>query len=694
MKHRVLRTIFCAGLFLAPNFLLAQSSIADSLAQLLVSAPADTHRVSLLVDYAWEINRAESEKAINLLWEAVALAQKLKFSKGEAYAWNGLGAAHEMIDSLAKALECYNTALAIREGLGDKLGVSGIHNNLGIVYEMQGDYVKALSARRKSLRIVEALKDTIRIARVHLNLGRLFETMGLYPEAYEQTNFAREIFEIKSDSASLARTFTTLGHIRYELEIPTEAKRWYTKALGMYQRMGDQYLIADGLNDLANVLDESENKDSSRLAVKLYLQAVSIRELYDDQSGLASLYNNIGVAHKHLEEFKVAMQWLQKSLKIRTELEDRPGLMEVNNSIGDVYFGLKKYREALDYTRRYAVIAEESGDEKYIWKSYKDFAKIYAAMGNWPKAYEYRVKYDEYRWGRFTEARAKDFERNEVIFNDGRSQREINRQQQELAQAQTRTWALIGGALVLALLAALLFNRNRIRARANRDLASKNVEIQHERERADNLLKNILPEKTAQELKEKNSVQPVRYESVTVLFSDFKNFTSIAEALSPEELVAELDACFRLFDHIIEEHGLEKIKTIGDTYMCAGGIPEPNQTHALDTVRAAIEMQRGLQNLMKKNTLEGKPIFEMRIGIHTGPVVAGVVGSRKFAYDIWGDTVNTAARLEHGSEAGKINISQTTWEAVREEIGCKFRGKLPAKNKGEIAMYFVEDQLP
>jgi class 3 adenylate cyclase len=124
--------------------------------------------------------------------------------------------------------------------------------------------------------------------------------------------------------------------------------------------------------------------------------------------------------------------------------------------------------------------------------------------------------------------------------------------------------------------------------------------------------------------------------------------------------------------------------------MCAGGLPEPNQTHAIDTVRTAIEMQRGLHNLMEKNALEGKPVFEMRIGIHTGPVVAGVVGSRKFAYDIWGDTVNTAARLEQGGEPGKINISQTTWDEVQHEFACNFRGKLAAKNKGEIAMYFVE----
>jgi adenylate cyclase len=153
--------------------------------------------------------------------------------------------------------------------------------------------------------------------------------------------------------------------------------------------------------------------------------------------------------------------------------------------------------------------------------------------------------------------------------------------------------------------------------------------------------------------------------------------------------VAELDQCFRLFDAITVRHGLEKIKTIGDAYMCAGGLPIPNDTHPVDAVEAAVAMQAGLQELMQKNKEAGRPVFEMRIGIHTGPVVAGVVGSHKFAYDIWGDTVNTAARLEQTGEPGRINISEATYQRVRHRFECVYRGKFPAKNKGEMDMYFV-----
>ena len=370
--------------------------------------------------------------------------------------------------------------------------------------------------------------------------------------------------------------------------------------------------------------------------------------------------------------------------------------MEVYNTIGDVHGRAGRLNLALEYTQKYYQTAQESGDEKYIQSAYKDFAEVYSAMGNFEEAYHWLFLYDSLRFHRLNEKIGASFARKEELFADEKKQKKIEEQRREirvrdaeLASARTRQFALLGGAAALLLLALLLFNRNRIRARANRELAAKNDTIQRERERADVLLKNILPEKTAEELKLHNAVQPVRYESVTVMFTDFKDFTKIAEQVSPEELINVLDECFRLFDAIVIKYGLEKIKTIGDAYMCAGGLPTPNNTHPTDAVRAALEMQNGLGLLMTKKAAAGKPVFEMRIGIHTGPVVAGVVGSHKFAYDIWGDTVNTAARLEESGEPGKVNISETTYRYVRDVFDCTFRGKLAAKNKGEIEMYFA-----
>ena len=208
--------------------------------------------------------------------------------------------------------------------------------------------------------------------------------------------------------------------------------------------------------------------------------------------------------------------------------------------------------------------------------------------------------------------------------------------------------------------------------------------------RSESLLLNILPKEIAEELKTKGSAEAKQFDEVSVMFTDFKNFTLISEKLSPAELVAEIDTCFKVFDDITGRHNLEKIKTIGDSYMCAGGLPVANTTHAIDTVSAALEIQQYIRKYSDQKIRNGKDPFEIRIGIHSGPVVAGIVGLKKFAYDIWGDTVNIASRMESTGEAGKINISGRTHELVRDKFIFTYREKIQAKNKGEIDMYFVE----
>jgi len=535
------------------------------------------------------------------------------------------------------------------------------------------------------------------MARAYSNISGVLSLGSAYPEAFEASNKARLLLENQGDVATTFKIYTQLGHNRFDMDMFSKASEWYKRSLELRQQSGDPWDIADGLMDLGNALDELENKDSSKLAVQYYLQALKIFREQDDQPSIGLVCNNLGDGYKHLEQFEEALKYLRESERIRLELDDEPGLMETYNTLNDVLFRQGKINLSLDYIRKYEAIAAKMDNSNALMGAYKDYARAYVELGDFAKAYDYQVKYNELRYKVIDEKRAQNIETQQALMSVQERQQALDRERDkaavrdaELATARTLRNALMGGAVLLMLLAGLLFNRNRLRARANRQLTAQNETIERERQRADSLLQNILPGKTAEELKTKGTVKPVHYASVTVLFSDFKNFTTIAETMSPEDLVKELDEYFRAFDAIIVRHGLEKIKTIGDAYMCAGGLPEPNTTHALDTVRAAIEMQQTIRVLAEKKSAAKQPFFEMRIGINTGPVVAGVVGSHKFAYDIWGDTVNTAARLEHGSEPGKINISETTWEQVRDTFNCTFRGKLPAKNKGEIAMYFVE----
>ena len=226
------------------------------------------------------------------------------------------------------------------------------------------------------------------------------------------------------------------------------------------------------------------------------------------------------------------------------------------------------------------------------------------------------------------------------------------------------------------------------------ELSGARQALETEKTRSDELLLNILPAKIADELKLKNEVEPRHYDSVTIMFTDFKGFTSLAEASEPRALVNDLDQYFSAFDEIIERHNLEKIKTIGDAYMCAGGLPEENRTHPVDACNAAIEIQEFVTRANRQREKMRLQPWELRIGIHTGPVMAGVVGKKKFTYDIWGDAVNVAARMESNGEAGRIALSESTYHRVKEQFECEHRGKIEAKNKGFLDTYFVDRGKP
>lgn len=224
-----------------------------------------------------------------------------------------------------------------------------------------------------------------------------------------------------------------------------------------------------------------------------------------------------------------------------------------------------------------------------------------------------------------------------------------------------------------------------------RELEVSNRRLEEERGRAEGLLLNILPVEVAQELKSKGLVSPKYFEDVTVMFTDFVGFTTSAEKLAAEELVALLNDYFTAFDEITKRHGLEKMKTVGDSYMCIGGLPVRNPSHPVDTVLAALEMVRFVVERPRSDL----PVeWGMRVGIHTGPVVAGVVGTLKFAFDVWGDTVNFSSRMESSGVPNRVNISERTYARVKDFFACEHRGKILTKDKREVDMYLVQDILP
>ena len=243
------------------------------------------------------------------------------------------------------------------------------------------------------------------------------------------------------------------------------------------------------------------------------------------------------------------------------------------------------------------------------------------------------------------------------------------------------------------LVSELLENNEKLEEKVRQrtlEIEKKSMQLEAEKSKSDQLLLNILPEEIAGELKRFGKSYARKHNQVSVLFADIKGFTTITETMAADELITQLDESFRGFDRILEKYGIEKIKTIGDCYMCACGLPTDVENNAVIAVNAALDMQEFMTGFNTTKRIQNLPVFEIRIGIHTGPVIAGVVGIRKFAYDIWGDTVNLASQMEHHSLPGKINISENTFSLIKEFFNCTSRGKIEAKSKGEIEMFFVE----
>lgn len=238
-----------------------------------------------------------------------------------------------------------------------------------------------------------------------------------------------------------------------------------------------------------------------------------------------------------------------------------------------------------------------------------------------------------------------------------------------------------------------LIQKNKLVEEQKKELTSQYNIIENEKKHSDEILLNILPDEVLTEMKQNGSVESKQFERVSVLFTDFKDFTKISKKMTPKELVDEIHTCFKTFDQITEKYGIEKIKTIGDSYMCAEGLSTTKKSHPKDLIYAALEMKDFIQKRKLEKQKKGEEFFEVRIGVHTGPVVAGIVGTKKYAFDIWGATVNTASRIESACQEGRLNISENTYEVIKDDFDCTFRGKLDAKNIGEIAMYYVNCPL-
>lgn len=674
-------------ILLSVSFLLSKNADSQNLDSLFTvwqdQSQPDSNRVNAYKDYIWNAYLfLMPDSAAILAEELHVYAKNQKYIKAAAVGFNIQGIANTVQSNYKLALEYFEKSMAIFEDIGDKQGIASSLNNFGLIYSNQDNYPLAIEYYEKSLAIAEEMGDKRSIINSLMNIGNVYKKESNYPAALQSYQTSLSLMEETGNLKGIANCLNSIGMIYDDQGDYLRALEYYEKSLSTGEEIGDINTIANSLNNIGIVYQSLNNYPR---ALEYLSKAREVNEELGNKKLLANNLNNIGLIYIDQGNYPLALEYSEMALALREEIQDKNGISACLNNIGIIYQKQDKSKLALDYCEKGLELAKEIGALDWQKNASQCLYDTYKAMGNNSKALEYYEKMIVLRDSIYNEENTRKLTRIEMQYEFNQKEAAAQAEQekkdaiatQELErQKMTRNGFIAGFTVMLLFAGVFLGQRNK---------------IGKEKKRSEELLLNILPAEVAEELKAKGEAEAKLIDDATVLFTDFKGFTGMSETMTPKELVADLNHCFSAFDRIMQKYGIEKIKTIGDAYMAAGGLPTPNATHAKDVVMAALEIRDFIENGKVEKIAQNLPYFEIRIGVHTGPVVAGIVGVKKFQYDIWGDTVNTASRMESNGEVGKVNISQATFELLKDDPDFAFesRGKIEAKGKGEMEMYFV-----
>jgi adenylate cyclase len=637
-----------SSLFLLTSLTQAQSYEIDKLKEAIAKQPEDSTKVNSLIVLSSKYLAENPAEALPYARESLDLAKKINNLKWEAYAYKAIGQSYYYQANFSEAAIQFQSALALFDSINYKVGQANMLNSLGSTYFNVGDHTKAVDFHLRSLTISEKLKDSLYMGTALNGIGTVYN----------------------NNPATVDK-----------------ALEYFLRALPIFQ--GIDYEAGTGI--IAMNIGEIYKKNKRYDSAIIYFD--ESLEVYRNTIDATFPLNMIGAVYAELGDFKEALLYQNKALEIARELDAKFEMSQSLLSIGQTLRRQGKAVESIRYFRDAVAFSREIDAKEQLKDSYGGLAKAYATIGDFKNAYTYDTLFRSIKDTLYNTDNDKKLQQLQFNFDIGKKEAEIDllTADQALKAATIQRQrivnyaaAITGFLLILVILG--FYNRYKYVRKTNKI-------IKDERDRSKDLLLNILPEETARELETNGHAKTRFYDNVTVLFTDFKGFSTIAGKLTPIQLVAELNEYFVAFDEIVGKYNLEKIKTIGDAYMCAGGIPTENYTHPLNTVKAALAMQDYMAKRQQEKQLNKIAGWELRIGIHTGPVVAGVVGKKKYAYDIWGDTVNIASRMESNGEPGKVNISATTYHLISDHYQCLHRGKISAKNIGEVDMYFVESKV-
>ncbi len=573
---------------------------------------------------------------------------------------------------------------------GMKKQMADALNIQGITFIIRGDYPKAIEYLQNSLVIFRDIKDQKGMSGALNNIGIIYQNQGNYPKALESFKKSLEIFRELGDQKGIGASLMGIGMIYDDQGNYTRAMEYFQNGLEIFRKIGDQTNVASFMNSIGNIYTIQGNYPK---AMEYHQNSLKIRRKIKDLRGVGTSLNNIGRLYQDQGDYPKALEYFLESLEVERSINDQYGFANTMFNIGIIYLDQGEKQQALNFCKDGLRVAEEIGAVSLQKSTCQCLYDAYKALGNGSLALEFHEKMlvlNDSLQSLETAEKLQQMEFQKQMLADSLKKEEeklkiqIAHETELRKKRQSRNLAY-GTGIILFILAVSLYSRWRY-VRKSRD------EISKEKDRSENLLLNILPADIAEELKEKGRADARDFERISILFTDFKDFTQASTRLSAQELVSEINTCFAAFDDTMSKYGIEKIKTIGDAYMAAGGLPVPSDDSVKNTVKAAIEMQEFIAKRKAEMDSKGLPSFEMRVGIHTGPVVAGIVGVKKFQYDVWGDTVNTASRVESNGQVGRVNLSQSTFDLIKDDPGFTFesRGNIEVKGKGDMKMYFVE----
>lgn len=637
----------------------------------------DTVYVNTLNQLAQNLHKTQPDTALFYAQKALEASEEISFFKGKANAIKQKSINFTNTKNYLNALAHWHKSITAFAQVNDAKEIAICLENIGDIYREQHKNTDALEYYQKSIQNYEAIHDSKN------NIPVLNKIAATYFEE-EKYNKSEETAQKAILLAKEAKAFGEVTAANITLYKIAKKDKDFVKALEYFE-------LAEQYRDSTALVQKKENsKNIEREKKERDRQIRSMQELLKKNEELRSIEN------ERQELLRAALEkQSKKDGGYASELAKKE--KEIQN-LHQNQTTLKKDKELQ------RIEAEREKNARLVLQYHKEAEHLLASA---------RQEKDKHKQDSLHQlAKSKQAE-VDVYLRQGQKLKaesneralEVLREKEAKEFQQKISYITFAGLMGVLCLAYFIFRSRQKQKRAKEEIASQKGEIEQineelnttlgaveiERQKSDKLLLNILPLETAQELKDTGTAKPTRYERITVLFTDFKGFTNISEKLTPEQVIAELNYCFLAFDEICEKYNIEKIKTIGDAYMCAGGLPAANTTNPVDVVSAGLEMQVWMNNWKKDKMAKNEPVWELRLGIHSGEAVAGVIGKNKFAYDIWGDTVNLASRMESSGEVGKVNISGTTYELVKDKFQCVYRGKIEAKNKGEVEMYFVEN---